>query len=48
MSLALCSAVMLEEITHHLKNGTSLQEVIICVLDNRELGPFGERFKALG
>lgn len=47
VSLDMCSKVMLEEITRHLRDGASLQEVIICVLDNRELGPFGLRFQAL-
>jgi O-acetyl-ADP-ribose deacetylase (regulator of RNase III) len=48
VSLDLCSKVMLEEITRHLSDGAALQEVVICVLDNRELGPFEKQFKALG
>ena len=47
VSLDLCSKVMLEEITRHLKGETSLHEVVVCVLDNREMGPFGVRFQAL-
>jgi len=48
VSLDMCSKVMLEEITRHLRNGAALQEVVICVLDNRELGPFEKQFKTLG
>ncbi len=47
VSLDLCSKVMLDEITRHLRDGASLQEVVICVLDNRELGPFTARFQTL-
>lgn len=38
--LDLCVRVMLEEIEHHLKGSTSLKEVVVCVLDNRELRAF--------
>jgi O-acetyl-ADP-ribose deacetylase len=47
VSLDLCSKVMLDEITGYLKTETSLLEVVVCVLDNREMGPFGVRFQAL-
>ena len=47
VSLDLCSKVMLEEIARDLKGEGSLQEVVICVLDNREMKPFEARFKTL-
>lgn len=47
VSLDLCSKVMLEEIALCLKAETSLQEVVVCVMDNREMGPFGARFQTL-
>lgn len=34
--LDLCARVMIEEINNHLSGTTSLKEVVICVMDNRE------------
>ncbi len=47
VSLAMCGKVMLEEISRHLKGNTSLDDVVICLLDNRELKPFSEMFDAM-
>ena len=47
VSLDLCSTVMLKEIRDYLKKETPLKEVVLCVMDNRELVPFEKRFKAL-
>jgi O-acetyl-ADP-ribose deacetylase (regulator of RNase III) len=38
--LDLCSRVMVETITEHLANGSTLQEVLIAAPDNREFDPF--------
>lgn len=38
--LDLCARIMIEVINKHLSGATSLQEVVICVMDNRELKPF--------
>ena len=38
--LDLCSRVMVETITEHLANGSSLEEVLIVAPDNREFNPF--------
>lgn len=46
VSLDLCSRVMVEEVTQHLANAPFPKEVILCVLDNRELKPFEERIKS--
>ncbi len=48
VSLPLCGKVMLDEISRHLQNGTTLDEVIICLLDNREMKPFSEYFGSIG
>jgi O-acetyl-ADP-ribose deacetylase (regulator of RNase III) len=45
--LDLSAAVMLETLQEHVKGGSGLQEVIICVVDNRELAPFARRLEAL-
>ena len=39
-----CAEVMLSEITEHLSGKTSLKEVIICVMDNREYSAFKEKW----
>ena len=42
--LPLCADVMLTTLTEYFgANNTSLREVVLCVLDNRELKPFQER-----
>jgi len=38
--LDLCTRVMVDTISEHLKNGTTLEEVLIVAPDNREFGPF--------
>lgn len=38
--LDLCTRVMVDTISEHLKNGTSLEEVLIVAPDNREFEPF--------
>jgi O-acetyl-ADP-ribose deacetylase (regulator of RNase III) len=38
--LDLCSRVMVETITDHLANGSTIQEVLIAAPDNREFDPF--------
>ena len=41
-----CASVMLDVIRHFLEGQTSVAEVIICVLDNRELRAFETKLKA--
>ncbi|MEW5764731.1 MAG: macro domain-containing protein [Acidobacteriota bacterium] len=48
VSLDLSSKVVVEEIAAHLGNESRLSEVVVCVLDQRELKPFGARVGALG
>lgn len=48
VSLDLCSKVLVEEIAAHLGNEARLSEVVVCVLDQRELKPFHARVGALG
>ena len=44
----LCADVMVDCIKSHLTNGgTALKEVIICVPDTRELGPFNKKLEAI-
>jgi O-acetyl-ADP-ribose deacetylase (regulator of RNase III) len=43
VGLELCAEVMIDRIAHHLGKDTSLEEVIICVGDNREFLPFAKR-----
>ena len=38
--LDLCSRVMVDTITEHLTNGSTLEEVLIVAPDNREFDPF--------
>jgi O-acetyl-ADP-ribose deacetylase (regulator of RNase III) len=42
-----CARVMLETIKNHLANGSSLKEVVVCVLDNREYKAFQEKWTDL-
>ena len=35
-----CAKIMVEEINNKMANGSSLEEVVICVLDNREYKAF--------
>jgi O-acetyl-ADP-ribose deacetylase (regulator of RNase III) len=41
------AAVMLDTIRKHLEGDTSIENLVICVGDNREYGPFKEVFAAL-
>lgn len=43
--LDLCSRVMVEEITQHLRNGGSLDEVLIAAPDTREYMPFADQLE---
>ncbi len=47
VSLDLCSTVMLQEIVSRLQRETPLREVVLCVLDPREMAPFEKRFKSI-
>jgi O-acetyl-ADP-ribose deacetylase (regulator of RNase III) len=38
--LDLCSRVMVDTISEHLANGSTLEEVLIVAPDGREFGPF--------
>lgn len=38
--LATCSRIMMEELSHYLKNDSSFDQIMICVLDNREYSAF--------
>lgn len=46
--LPLSARVTLETIQDHLSGSTPLQEVVVCLLDNREYKPFQSQLKALG
>jgi O-acetyl-ADP-ribose deacetylase (regulator of RNase III) len=43
--LDLCSRVMVEEISQHLGNGSTLEEVLIAAPDTREFQPFKTQFE---
>ena len=43
--LEFCAEVMLDTIKNFLKDETSLEEVIICVVDFREYFPFKDKFE---
>ncbi len=40
-----CARIMLESVTRHLRNGSRVKEVILCMLDNREYNPFKARLE---
>lgn len=40
-----CAQVMLQSIKNHITNGSSLKEIVICVLDNREYRVFHEKWE---
>lgn len=46
--LTLSARVMLETLRDHLAGSTSIQEVVVCLLDNREYKPFQSQLAALG
>jgi O-acetyl-ADP-ribose deacetylase (regulator of RNase III) len=43
--LDLCTRVMVDTISEHLANGSTLDEVLIVAPDNREFNPFEAKFK---
>ena len=43
--LDMCARVMLEVIKKHILDDSSLEEVIICVLDEREFKAFQDRWQ---
>jgi O-acetyl-ADP-ribose deacetylase (regulator of RNase III) len=43
--LDLCARVMVETITRHLQNHTSLEEVLLVAMDQREYGPFAKEME---
>lgn len=45
--LDICAKVMVEEIKSYLEGETEIQEVIICVIDRRELAPFETQLASL-
>jgi O-acetyl-ADP-ribose deacetylase (regulator of RNase III) len=45
--LDVSARIMLDELQRHLQGESKLQEVIICVNDNRELKPFRAQLEAL-
>ena len=45
--LSTCAKVMLKEINNHLSGDTSLEKVVICVIDKREHNAFQEQLDAL-
>jgi O-acetyl-ADP-ribose deacetylase (regulator of RNase III) len=44
--LEMCAAVMIDTIREHLEGDTSIENLVICVGDDREYRPFGKRFEA--
>lgn len=46
--LAVSAEVTISTICKYLTNSTSLEDVIICLLDTREYIPFQKRLKASG
>jgi O-acetyl-ADP-ribose deacetylase (regulator of RNase III) len=45
--LDLCATVMLDVIKSFLQKGTSLEEVIICVIDYRDYVPFSKKMESV-
>ena len=45
--LDLCARVMAETIKAHLEGETKIEEVVICVMDRREHGPFASQLASL-
>ena len=45
--LEVCSRAMIEPIREHLKGATEIQEVWICVIDQREYAPFAAQLASL-
>ena len=47
ISLDMCASAMLETIGKHISEDTSLEEVVICVLDNREFNAFQAKWESI-
>ena len=47
VSLKTCAQVMLKSIKKHISQKSSLKEIVICVLDNREYKAFQEEWENL-
>ena len=47
ISLDLSARVMLNAIKYHVSNGSSLKEIVICALDDREFKAFQDEWKIL-
>lgn len=45
--LPVCADIMIDTIQGYLEGKTNLNEVIICLLDNREFKPFKVKFEAM-
>jgi O-acetyl-ADP-ribose deacetylase len=43
----MCARVMIDTIREHLSGPTGLEEVIICLRDTREVGPFAARLESV-
>jgi len=43
--LEMCAQILVETLRNFIQPETSLEEVVICVLDNREQKPFAERLQ---
>jgi O-acetyl-ADP-ribose deacetylase (regulator of RNase III) len=41
----LCARVMVDTVTKHLENSTTLEEVLFVTMDEREYGPFKEKIE---
>ncbi len=41
--LPVCVSVMIDTITQHIRGGTTLEEIIICVVDKRDFNAFKEK-----
>ena len=46
--LDLSADLTLETIQGYLNNGSNLQEVVVCLLDNRDYIPFQKKLQNLG
>jgi len=45
--LEICTGVMLNTIKNHVSDGSSLKEIVICVLDDREFKAFQDSWNLL-
>ena len=47
MPLDLCCRVMLQSIQAYLRGETNIEEVVLCVMDQREFAPFAAQLALL-